>query len=176
MSPHLLKGGFVVLDPASGQVVRILPFQYNPEQLVHAIAPGGETFTLVAEYDATDELEAGRATASEHGIAPQLAALRAIAAERPPAILAFVWGASRIVPVDLLSLTVSETMFDSSLNPLTATVAIELQVVTATAGTDIRARLATAYADEQKELASLVPAGTLAALGVTGLITGELAR
>jgi hypothetical protein len=47
------------------------------------MGPDGETFALVAEYDAADGLEAGQATVSERGIAPQLAAFRAIVADRP---------------------------------------------------------------------------------------------
>jgi hypothetical protein len=168
-SSHLLKGGFAALDAATGQVVRILPFQYNPHQLVHTVGPDGETFALVAEYDAADGLEADQATVSERGIAPQLAALRAIVADRPSSALAFVWGPSRIAPVEVLSLTVTETMFDSRLHPLAATVAIELRVATAGAESGIGGRLATTYAREQQRLASLIPAGTLAALGIDGL-------
>lgn len=164
--PQLLKGGFVVLDPTTGQATRILAFQYNPEQLVHTVAAGEETFALVADYDATDGLETGQGIASEHGIAPQLAALCAIAANRPPAILAFVWGASRVVPVEVLSLMVTETMFDSSLNPLTATVAIELRVTQATGATGIGAQLESSYEREQDSLASLVPVDALAELGI----------
>lgn len=168
-SSHLKKGGFAALDATTGLVVGILPFQYNPHQLVHTVGPDGETFTLVAEYDGVDGLEAGQAAVSERGIAPQLAALRAIVADRSSSALVFVWGPSRIAPVEVLSLTVTETMFDSRLHPLAATVAIELRVATAGAEGGIGARLATTYEREQQALASLVPAGTLAALGVDAL-------
>jgi hypothetical protein len=98
-SPHLLKGGLVLIDPAQGTVQRIIPLQYNPDSLSRTLqlqgvaAEGGdrsealrlkgppvETIKLEAELDATDLLEqpAENATTVEFGIAPQLAALETI--------------------------------------------------------------------------------------------------
>src|SRR5260221_9693330 len=94
-SPRLLKGGIVLLDPASSAVERIISLQYNPDTLsrtlqIQAAKEGGdrsealrlkgpavETIKLEAEIDATDQLEFPKQnpTATEFGIQPQLAAL-----------------------------------------------------------------------------------------------------
>ncbi len=77
-SPRLLRGGLVLLDPASGSIRRIIALQYNPDSLSRTLQPqsvaaeGGdrqealrlkgppiETIKLDAEIDATDQLELG---------------------------------------------------------------------------------------------------------------------
>lgn len=94
-SPQLLKGGLVAIDPTTGQTLRVITLQYNPETLsrslqIQGVGDGGarsevlrlkgppiETFKLDAEIDAADQLEfpdKNRATV-EAGIYPQLAAL-----------------------------------------------------------------------------------------------------
>jgi len=97
-SPRLIKGGIVLLDPASSAVIRIIALQYNPDTLTRTLQPqaakeGGdraealrltgppvETIKLEAEIDATDQLEFPQqnATTVELGIQPQLAALETI--------------------------------------------------------------------------------------------------
>src|SRR6266480_4434818 len=98
-SPRLLKGGLVLVDPESGNIVRIIVLQYNPDSLsrtlqVQAISGDGqdrsqalrikaspvETFKLDAEIDATDQLEFPdlNPNAVESGIHPQLAVLETI--------------------------------------------------------------------------------------------------
>jgi hypothetical protein len=98
-SPKLLKGGLVLVEPESGNIVRIIVLQYNPDTLsrtlqVQAIAGDGqdrsqalrlkaapvETFKLDAEIDATDQLEFPdlNPNAVESGIHPQLAILETI--------------------------------------------------------------------------------------------------
>jgi hypothetical protein len=92
-SPALMKGGIVLLDSATGSVLRIIALQYNPDSVsrtfqVQAIGDGGdrseafrlkgpsiETVKVDAELDATDQLETADATASEVGLQAQLAAL-----------------------------------------------------------------------------------------------------
>jgi len=98
-SPRLLKGGIVLVDPATGAVKRIIALQYNPDSLTRSLqvqmvpgdtpdraealrllGPPVETFKLEAEIDATDQLEQpdqNRATV-DAGIFPQLAALETI--------------------------------------------------------------------------------------------------
>lgn len=99
IAPRLIRGGIVLVDPPSGQVLRVIPMQYNPDTLTRTIAPqavsgeGGdrslalrlkgppiETIKLDAEIDATDQLEFPdrNPNAVQHGIAPQLAALEAL--------------------------------------------------------------------------------------------------
>lgn len=97
-SPRLLKGGIVLLDPATSAIIRIIALQYNPDTLTRSLQPqsakeGGdrseatrltgppvETIKLDAEIDATDQLESPSANpnATKFGIQPQLAALETI--------------------------------------------------------------------------------------------------
>lgn len=92
-SPRLLKGGLVLIDPASSRVLRIVALQYNPDSLSRTLqvqgagegaersdvlrlkGPAIETIKVDAEIDAVDQMEAGDATVGELGIHPQLAAL-----------------------------------------------------------------------------------------------------
>lgn len=98
-SPHVLKGGIVLLDSTSGSVQRIITLQYNPDTLTRSlqvqavdqasknrsqalrlIGPPVETFKLDAEIDATDQLEFPdqNQAAVQVGVYPQLAALETI--------------------------------------------------------------------------------------------------
>ncbi len=97
-SPRLLKGGLVLVDPATGAVQRVIPLQYNPAKLsreltaqtvgeqaarsqaLRLLGPPEETYTLEAEIDAADQLEKPdeNQIVVEHGIAPRLAALETI--------------------------------------------------------------------------------------------------
>jgi hypothetical protein len=95
-SPHILKGGIVLIDAASSAVLRVIALQYNPDSLTRSLqvqavsADGGdrsevlrlkgppvETLKLEAEIDATDQLEFPEQNGSvtESGIFAQLAAL-----------------------------------------------------------------------------------------------------
>jgi hypothetical protein len=98
-SPKLLKGGIVLVDPASGTVKRIITLQYNSDSLQRSFqiqgagnegdrsealrlkGPPVETIKLEAEIDATDQLEfpESNRNAVTLGIHPQLAALETIA-------------------------------------------------------------------------------------------------
>jgi len=99
-SPKLIKGGLVVLDPASGAVRRIIALQYNPDSITRSYqvqgvggegggeraqpfrlkGPAIESIKLDAEIDATDALEHPDQNANtvRFGIAPQLAVLEAL--------------------------------------------------------------------------------------------------
>jgi hypothetical protein len=98
ISPKLLKGGLVLLDPDSGRLLRTIPLQYNPDSLnrsfqVQAVegsesggrsqplrlkGPPVETIKLDAEIDATDALAAGDAGAAAIGVQAHLAALETL--------------------------------------------------------------------------------------------------
>jgi hypothetical protein len=109
-----------------------------------------ETFSMTVEIDATDQLEARNPVAAITGISPHLAALellmyppvsdvisRAVLLaggtvelsppETPLTIL--VWGPSRVVPVQLDSLAITEQAFDQALNPTRASVELSAQVL-----------------------------------------------
>jgi len=87
-SPKLARGGLVLLDPASGRLLKVVTFQYNPDTLTRTLVPQGigaepgdrlealrlkgppqETIKLEAEIDATDALEAAsRPTAADQTV------------------------------------------------------------------------------------------------------------
>lgn len=93
-SPKLLRGGLVLLDPVSGNVLRIIGLQYNPDTMTRSLqvkgagaeagdrsealrlkGPPVETIKLEAEIDATDALETVQ---SPLGLHPQIAAIEAL--------------------------------------------------------------------------------------------------
>lgn len=97
-SPKILRGGLVLLDPDSGNVLRIIALQYNPETMTRSLqvkatgadsgghsealrlkGPAVETIKLDAEIDATDGLDSGQGTAGNLGLHPQLASIEALA-------------------------------------------------------------------------------------------------
>ena len=99
ISPRLVKGGLILVDPASATVRRVITLQYNPDTLSRTLqtqsftagSEGGnraealrlkgppiETIKLDAEIDATDQMEAGDSQAAQTGIHAQLAALETI--------------------------------------------------------------------------------------------------
>jgi hypothetical protein len=98
-SPRTLRGGIVLLDPASGGIRRVIALQYNPDSVSRTLQVQGagqeagdrretlrlkgppiETIRLEIELDATDQLEFPdqSSVAVEHGLLPQLAALETI--------------------------------------------------------------------------------------------------
>ena len=96
-SPRVLKGGIVLIDPLSGQVLPngVIVLQYNPDTLSRTLTirgmaegadrsealrlkgPPAETIKLEAEIDATDQLGSPNPDPNtvQNGIYPQLAAL-----------------------------------------------------------------------------------------------------
>jgi hypothetical protein len=38
-SPRLIRGGIVLVDPDSGQVLRVIALQYNPDTLTRTLQP-----------------------------------------------------------------------------------------------------------------------------------------
>jgi hypothetical protein len=99
-TPRLVKAGLVVLDEATGAVLRTIALQYNPDSLTRSFqvqgaggesdgeraqpfrikGPAMESISLEAEIDATDALEHpdDNANATQFGIAPQLAVLEGL--------------------------------------------------------------------------------------------------
>ena len=97
LSPRLLKGGIVTMDPDTAVVQTVIALQYNPDSLTRTLQiqalPGGtdgtrvdvlrlrgpaiETIKVEAELDATDQLEfpSQFPLAVQYGLHPQLAQL-----------------------------------------------------------------------------------------------------
>ncbi|MED5607482.1 MULTISPECIES: hypothetical protein [Pseudomonas] len=211
-SPRLIKAGLVLVDPGSAQVRRVIALQYNPEKLRRSLqvqgmgdgaersdalrlkGPAVETFQLEAEIDASDQLEFPERdrTASEVGIAPQLAVLEALVNPRAADLLAsqaqaasgileiaplesdlalFVWGAQRIVPVRVTDFSISEEAFDPQLNPINATVTLGLRVLSvADLGFEHKGGgLFMAYLQSREKLAGKAATFGFDALGIGGL-------
>jgi hypothetical protein len=97
LSPRLIKGGIVTMDPDTTVVKNVIPFYYNPDSLSRTLqiqaVPGGqdgvrvdalrlrgpaiENIKVEAELDATDQLEFPTQfpSAVKYGLHPQLAQL-----------------------------------------------------------------------------------------------------
>jgi hypothetical protein len=97
ISPRLIKGGIVTMDPDTAVVQKVIPLQYNPDSLTRSLqiqavnsdntgvrmdmlrlrGPAIETIKVEAELDATDQLEFPNQfpLAVKFGLHPQLAQL-----------------------------------------------------------------------------------------------------
>lgn len=121
-SPKTLRGGLVLIDDQTGQVLRIIALQYNPDTLTRSFqvkgvsgesgdhmealrlkGPPVETIKLEAEIDATDQLEAADSQTAESGLHSQLAAIETIIYPASSTLLAnnaeASGGSLEIVPV-----------------------------------------------------------------------------
>jgi hypothetical protein len=113
-----------------------------------------ETISLSVRLDATDALDEGDGMAQTFGVLPRLATLELMVVPRsesllaslvddaladrtgyrftpaanPPLIL-FIWGRKRVIPVNITGLTITETLFDTTLTPVRATVAVEMTAI-----------------------------------------------
>ena len=112
-----------------------------------------ESYSLAVELDAADQLEESDGVTMALGLHPALAALELllypgstaaiinktlslfgsvqVVPPQMPLVL-FVWGAARIVPVQVTSVSVTETEFDQLLNPIQAKVNLEMRSLTDT--------------------------------------------
>jgi len=97
-SPHLVKGGIVLISAATSAIERVITLQYNPDTLTRTFqvkgtggegggqrseplrltGPPVETLKLEAEIDATDQMEVADPITISTGIQPQLAQLETI--------------------------------------------------------------------------------------------------
>jgi hypothetical protein len=168
VSPLLLKGAIVSLNPDTGIPLGIIPLQYNPETLTRSLQPQTigdepdrteilrlkgppiETIKCTAEIDSTNMLAIGDPISMEFGIQPQLSALELLVypssvdlilnealsllgtVEIVPmesALTLFVWSKTRILPVRITELSITENFFDPQLNPIHATVSLGMRVL-----------------------------------------------
>lgn len=154
--------------------------------------PPVETIKLEAEIDAADQMEFPdqNPVVAESGIYPQIAVLETmlypessqlqsnhdlsasgmlqIVPMQAPLAL-FVWSKSRIVPVRLTDLSVTEEAFDPSLNPLRAKVSLGMRVLSVTdLGFDQKGgSIYMAYQREKERMASKFQGGTISSFGIT---------
>jgi hypothetical protein len=179
----LIKAGFVQIDQVTGQLLRIIAFQYNPETLTRNLemiasplaqpppAPR-ETIAFTVTFDAADKLEAGDPVTQQEGILPPLAALQVLLDSGPTSLIVWVSGNRRVVPVRLTGMQFVEQAFDANLSPIRAEVAITLLVLSdQDLANDPRGRaLLDAYFLTLQQLAELEYAnGSLGALGLSGI-------
>ena len=111
-----------------------------------------ESLSFEIRLDATDKLNEGDPITEQFGIAPQLATLELMmqpksesifgevldallpggfsftCTEKPPMVL-FIWGRKRVLPVNIDSMSITETEFSADLHPIRATVAVDLTVI-----------------------------------------------
>jgi hypothetical protein len=113
--------------------------------------PPVESFQVTVELDAADQLETKNPLAIATGLHPTLAALELllyppstelilnaalsllgssiISPAQAPLVL-FVWGPLRVVPVRVMSVSITEQAFDQLLNPILAKVDLGLRALT----------------------------------------------
>jgi hypothetical protein len=112
--------------------------------------PPKETITLNIEIDAADQLEKAHPLAVTMGVYPTLSALEMLLYPKSAKVIAdtvlaqlgnieiippeapltlFVWGAKRVLPVRLTSLSITEEAYDTALNPIRAKVDLSLYVL-----------------------------------------------
>jgi hypothetical protein len=111
-----------------------------------------ESLSFEIRLDATDKLNEGDPITEQLGIAPQLSTLELMVlpksesifgqvldallpggfsftcTEKPPMVL-FIWGRKRVLPVNIDSMSITETEFSADLHPIRATVAVDLTVI-----------------------------------------------
>ena len=152
--------------------------------------PAVETIKLEAEIDATDQLERVDGRAITTGIHGELATLELlihptsrqlqfnaksagdgeleIIPMQTPLTL-FVWSRSRVVPVRITELSITEEAFDAALNPIRAKVSLGLRTLSVDdlgishRGSD----LFMSYLRKKESLAT--PSGGLSTLGLSGI-------
>ena len=156
--------------------------------------PPVETIKVEAEIDATDQLELPdqNRVATQVGISPILAALETIIyptstqlqrnnslaqagtleiAPMESALTLFVWSKTRILPVRVTDLSITEEAFDTALNPTRAKVSLGLRVLNVNdLGFDHKGgNLFMTYLRQKEQLAAMLQGGALGALGLTGI-------
>ncbi|GAA4697090.1 hypothetical protein [Phytohabitans rumicis] len=124
--------------------------QSNPTQALRLAGPPTETIRMEIELDAADQLAEGDGIAEAVGVTPALAAIEmllypktalivankvlaaagvieVIAPEAPMVLLVF--GPTRVLPVRLTELSITEQLFGPSLNPIQAKVSLNVRVL-----------------------------------------------
>ena len=156
--------------------------------------PPHETIKLEAELDAADELEVpdDHAAVAQHGLLPALAALEQIVTptvasllsvdqmfargameiipqEAPLAVL--IWGSSRVIPVLVSSVSITEQAFDANLRPIRVKVDLELKILTSSdlPNDHLGTSLYLAYRRGMERLGALVGSTDVRPLGLTKL-------
>jgi hypothetical protein len=152
-----------------------------------------EAYSFSLRIDATDQLASSNPIAAASGILPTLSALELLMVpksslsidlfnlsggsgphqhppERLPTVL-FVWGPFRIFPVNVTSLSIVESRYDTLLNPVRAEVTVNVQVLTPSqlAKDATFARGAYSYSQGVKEVMAALNLANAVEVGVSAL-------
>jgi len=195
----VLPNGLIVLQYNPDTLTRTLKIKGAEEggdrsEALRLTGPPVETIKLDAEIDATDQLESpdDNPNTVQFGIFPQLAALEttvypssvtlqnnfALAQQGTLEIMPmvspytlFVWSPSRVAPVRITDLSITEEAFDPKLNPIRAKVSIGLRVLSIDDlyFNDKGGSLYMAYQQQKESLAKLFQGGSFSQLGITGI-------
>jgi hypothetical protein len=155
-----------------------------------------ESYSFTLRVDATDQLAQANPIAAASGILPTLSALELLMVpksslslnlfdlsgskdkphqhppERLPMVL-FFWGPFRILPVNIVSLSISETQYDPLLNPVRAEVTVNVQVLTPSqlAKDATFARGAYSYTQGVKEVMAALNLANAVQIGVSASLS-----
>jgi len=176
------------------QAQSLEPGNKDRSEALRLKGPAIETFKLDAEIDATDQLENPdqNPVAAQYGIYPLLAALETIVyptsdqlqtsntlaqggtleiAPMEAPLTLFVWSKSRVVPVRITELSITEEAFDVNLNPIRAKVSLGMRVLSVDdLGYDDKGgNLFLVYQQEKERLSAMNQGGTLSGLGLGGI-------
>ncbi len=157
-----------------------------------------ETMSFSLRVDAIDQLAASNPIAAASGILPTLSALELLMVpksslsldlislsgssgshqhppERLPTVL-FFWGPFRLLPVNITSLSITETQYDTLLNPIRAEVSVNLTVLTTSQLPEDAsfARGAYKYSQGVKEVMAALNLANAAQLGVSASLSFKL--
>lgn len=158
--------------------------------------PPSETISLNVDIDATDQLERADRRATALGIYPALSSLEMLLYPKTARMIAndvllrlgvievippeapltlFVWGAKRVLPVQLTSFSITETDFDTALNPIRANVELSLQVLSYTdlGMTSRGGAMFLAHQVVKEAMATINGVGSISSLGTLGGGTGS---
>jgi len=147
--------GTIVLQYNPDSITRSLKPQSVGEEadrseILRLKGPPIETINCDVEIDATDQLAEGNSTAMNLGIQPLLSALELLVYPSSAVLIAnevlslvgtieilpiesaltvFVWSTTRITPMRITDLKITEEAFDPQLNPIRAKVSLGMRVL-----------------------------------------------
>jgi hypothetical protein len=154
-----------------------------------------EALSFTLKVDAGDALAQGDPIAAASGVLPALAALELLMVPKssltidlsalagggsskskaPPLTLPlvlFVWGPYRIVPVNITSLSITETEYDTLLNPIRAEISLQLQILTPSQLADQRLGIgAYKYSESVKEAMAALNLANSAHIGISSILS-----
>jgi hypothetical protein len=185
-NPETLSRSFQVQAAGADTADRSQPLRIK--------GPAVESYKLDIVVNAYDQLEFPdqNKDAVAVGILPQLSLLESLVQPRSAQLAAndalaqsgaleilpmetplplFVWSKSRIAPVRVTELGITEEAFDTALNPIQAKVSLGLRVLSVDdlGFTHKGGSLFMAYLQQKEQLATRVPAAALSALGLGGI-------